>query len=745
MPSAFNKDTGELLVVDQTGKWAKPVMAKNPQTGEHIYLDGNEWKPVPLTGDEEGAGLAASALQGPTMGAGDELVAALENPSYAVRKLNPTAIGQSFGNYIMGREEPVDPGQKGYDESLQKFRDIESRYRAANPGKAFVATAGAGLLGGGYQLGREAFRSAAAFLPNAGRVGQAAATGAAFGGTAGFASGEGGLPQRLESAGGGAATGAVLGATLEAAIPALGGLIQRVRGNPRLYDPRVNRLTPEGEQAARQAGLDPAQASQALQQEFAREAQGALRPADAAATAQARTLPVPVNLRRGQATLDPDQQMFESQAGKGVYGQLAGDTIRASEAEQQAALRGNVREIGNRIGGGQVQELGQGATRAQTVLADAEQASREGYRNLYRDARNADGAATVAGPQVAQGTFNIAEGLAAEGFTRRSAPAVHEVLDEIQALATRSQQRPSTSIAEIWARRQELNALSRGVPSPQTAAAGNARRQLDRWLEDTIDNGLIDGDPAVVAMWRAADRARRTHAQQFEAGDFVSKLVARRPDGSNELALDPQSAVNLIFGRSETGFTSQNGMIRNLMRIRTQLGPNSQAWNGLREEAFLRMARAGEGASTPTGRDFSGANFAKAWENALAKSPGTMRLLFTEQERNLISQFANIARRTTTAVKGGANTSNTSAGAAQIVRRLFASAFMGPKMAAMLESTPIVSGLANIAQEMRASRAVLNRIQQGTRPQPTPRLNRAVEGGTGSTAGALVQGLNSDR
>lgn len=726
MPTAFNKETGELLVVDQAGKWAKPTMAKNPQTGEQIYLDGSEWKPVPLTDAEEGAGFAASALQGPTMGFGDELVATLENPIETVRST------------ITGEASP------GYDASLKKFRGIENRYRAANPIKSAVVTGATGLLGGGYQLGRGAFNLAGRALPNAGRVGQAAATGAAFGGTAGFGAGEGGVANRLESAAGGTAAGAVFGAGLEVAAPVVGALIQRVRGNPRLFDPRSNRLTPEGERVAREAGLDPAQASAALQREFAQEAQNALNPEQAVAVAQARTLPVPVNLRRGQSTLDPDQQMLESQMAKGVYGSLPGERIRASEEAQQAALRGNVREIGNRIGGGQVQELGQGATRAQTALANAEQASREGFRNLYREARNADGAATIAGPQVSQGTFNIAEGLAAEGFTRRSAPAVHEVLDEIQALATRSQARPATSIAEIWARRQELNALSRGVPSPQTAAAGTARRQLDAWLEETIDNGLIEGDAAVVEMWRAADRARRSHAQQFEAGDFVSKLVARRPDGSNELALDPQSAVNLIFGRSETGFTSQNGMIRNLMRLRTQLGANSPEWNGLREEAFLRIARAGEGATTPTGRDFSGGNFAKAWESALAKSPGTMRLLFTEQERNLISQFANIARRTTTAVKGGANTSNTSAGAAQIVRRLFASAFMGPRMAAFLEGTPIVSGMANIAQEMRANRAILNRLQQGTRPQPTPRLNRAVERGVGPAAGALVQSLPGD-
>ena len=710
------------MIADKDGNWVKPVVIENPETKQRLYHDGQDWKPVPLTSAEEGAGFAASMLQGPLMGTGDEFTAFLENPVETTRSL------------FTGEKTP------GYDASLEKFRGIEERYRQANPGMAFAATAGAGLLGGGYQLGRGAFNLAGRYLPQAaGRVGQAAATGAGFGGVAGFGMGEGGLANRLESAVFGAGTGAAFGAGLEVAAPAIGAIIQRVRGNPRLYDPRAGRLTLEGERVAQEAGLDPAQASAALQREFAAEAQNALDPGQAAFVAQARSLPVGVNPTRGQTTLRPDDQMFETQAAKDVYGNLTGERLRGRFQEQDDALRGNVAAIGQRIGGGQVQELGQGVAQAQARLAAAERASSQNVDNLYTAARAANGSASVGGQQVSQGVFDISQRLSAQGFTPRSAPQVHEILTELQNLTRQSQQRPATNIGEIWARRMELNALARGTPSPQTAAASNARHELDRWITDIVDNGLIQGDDSVVALWRTADRARRAHALNFEADDFVGKLVARTQDGTNQLKLDPQAAVNLIFGRSDSGFTTQNNMVRGLMRLRDRLGADSQAWNALREEAFLRMARTAEGETTPLGRNFSGAKFAKAWEDALAKSPGTMRLLFTEQERNLISQFANIARRVTTNVKGGANNSNTSAGVAQIMRRLFASAFMGPKMAALLEAVPIVKGLQNLGQDIRAQSAILNRIQRGTRPQPTPRLNRAVEYGAGPVASAGAQ------
>lgn len=729
MPTAFNKKTGDLRVLDKNGAWVKATVVANPETGQKLYLDGDEWKNAPLTEQEEGAGFAANVLQGPLMGFGDEFTAALFNPVSAFK----AAVGAE------------DEKTGAYYKELRDFRNYENRYREANPGKAFLATAGAGLVGGGFQLGRSAFGVAERLLPQAGRIGQALATGAAFGGAAGFGSGEGGLADRLVSSSFGAGTGAAFGAGVEVALPALSGLVQRIRGNPAMWDPAANRLTPAGERAAREAGLDPAQASAALQREFAALAQNAMNPEHAASQARARTLPVPVQLRRGQTTLDPEQQMLESQMGKGVYGPLAREPIAASDEAQQAALRGNVREIGNRIGGGQVQELGDGVERVRSQLVRSADASRNAVRGLYEMARERGAAATVPGQQVSQAVFDVTQELNQAGLTRRTASRVHEIIDEMQSLATASQQRPETTIAEIFARRQELSALARGAPTPETTAAGTAKRAIDRWLSNALDNDLITGDPNAVQTWRAAIFARRLHAQRFEAGDFVAKLVARRKDGSNELALDPQAAVNLIFGRSETGFTSQNGMVRGLMRLRSELGENSGAWRGLREEAFLRMARAGEGVTSPTGREFSGANFAKAWEDALAKSPQVMRLLFNDSERNLISQFAEVARRTTTPVRGGANFSNTSAAQTQVVKRLFMSTFMGPRMAAFLENVPIVRGLQNIGQELRAQTAVANRIQQGYRPQPTPRANRAVESAAGPGASALVQSVFGGR
>ena len=131
--------------------------------------------------------------------------------------------------------------------------------------------------------------------------------------------------------------------------------------------------------------------------------------------------------------------------------------------------------------------------------------------------------------------------------------------------------------------------------------------------------------------------------------DFVAALVARDRANGGRLRVAPEEATNYIFGSTDLGFIDKRNMARNLTRLRDVLGADSEAWSAIRQEAFNRLAEKGLGASTPDGRMFSGANFAKAWEDATRKNPEVMRMLFTAQERRDIGNFANVARRVTTA------------------------------------------------------------------------------------------------
>ncbi len=205
-------------------------------------------------------------------------------------------------------------------------------------------------------------------------------------------------------------------------------------------------------------------------------------------------------------------------------------------------------------------------------------------------------------------------------------------------------------IADIFQMRKMLTKLQGGPPSPTTAAATAAKRAIDRGLDDAVRNDLLAGDAEAVNAWRTAiNNYRDDYAARFKNNDLVSALVARDRNNGGRLRVAPEEATNYIFGSTDLGFIDKRNMARNLTRLRDVLGADSDAWSAIRQEAFNRLAEKGLGASTPDGRMFSGANFAKAWEDATRKNPEVMRMLFTAQERQDIGNFANVARRVTTA------------------------------------------------------------------------------------------------
>lgn len=171
-------------------------------------------------------GLARSAAQGATFGFGDEALARARS---------------MFSD-------------RDYDDLLQEERDAYKRFASENPVASFAAEFVGGAIPSIPALMIPGGQTAAgATLANTARnvgaltrmatspTARLAATGAGYGGVAGFGAGEGGFGNRAESALGGAATGAVLGPLAAAGMNAVGrgytGLIDRVAPNSSFADP----------------------------------------------------------------------------------------------------------------------------------------------------------------------------------------------------------------------------------------------------------------------------------------------------------------------------------------------------------------------------------------------------------------------------------------------------------------------------------------------------------------------------
>jgi hypothetical protein len=212
------------------------------------------------------------------------------------------------------------------------------------------------------------------------------------------------------------------------------------------------------------------------------------------------------------------------------------------------------------------------------------------------------------------------------------------------------------------------------MPDADSTALRRAVQEVDSGLQRMLDADLVSGDAAAVNAWRDARRAHSSYAKLFKdttdsAGqkNIIARLVQK--DAAGNPVVSPGEAANLIFGSSSIG-ANKFGMARDLRNLRAAL-PDEQ-WNQIRQEAFLRLARQADGVVTSEGeRAFSGANFAKAVDNAFRDNGEVMRMLFTDEERSLIRQLARVGARATIRVPGGDNTSNTAVAQANFVQKLF--------------------------------------------------------------------------
>ncbi len=629
--------------------------------------------------------LIRQAAGGITFGFADEIAAGLDAPFNALTTDNN--LGQA------------------YEQRLNYHRGRDKAFAELYPKSALAANV-AGGIGTAIATGGT---SLPATIPGA--IARGAGQGALYGGLSGFGTGEGGLENRLGNAAMGAGVGAVLGGGLSGLFAGLGPYVQRawraVVSRAELFDPNRQQLTEAGRWMLQQAGFDASQMSDDAIREFARQARAATDPAQVGRVAEAATLPVPVQLTQGQVTLRPGQQMTEDLMMKGALGQPASTIMQAAQQQQQQAIRGNLPAIQGQLGGGLI-EKGAGGAAAQAALVGQREGLEEAVSQGYQAARAAPGGGFAADAVDDIGA-RLSQSLAMN-YTAGTIPKAEAVLADFGRLTNaarggvgnvQSQGNANVLVKAIFDWRARANATWKAADATERGAIRNMITQVDDFIEQSIDDALFQGDEAAVRAWQGAIAARRELGQQFQTGDLIEALTTQSPRGG-EMALKvaPEDAANYIFGASNTGWLKKPNLARDLMRMRGMLPDD--AWNALRQEAFLRFARAGEGAMEGGTRQFSGANFSKAWADALTDNAPLMRILFNEGERRLISQFANVAARATNPVRGGQNFSNTTAAASMLGQSVMQ--MLGPRVMTWMTNTPGLMTLLGGINAVRASR-----------------------------------------
>ena len=612
----------------------------------------------------------------------------------------------------------------------KEFPDIASTAKADKFGNVYVAMGGKQYYLNRPGVSREDFSEAQAGLVST--LPPTLLTGGAYAGAS--------LPARMAMSGGVGASGSVVqdllaqqfgstekidpgmalasgaaGAAFEGLQPAARAIYQQIVRRPELYNQSTGTLTDAGRSILARVGFAPEEVSDDFARQFANMARQAANPEDAARLAAAQSLPVPVNPTLGDATRNPSQQMFESLAEKGAYGETAGAIIRNARSGQQEALRANVPAIQERIGGGQVTERGQAGQAVQQTLVNARNAERQAVDSAYNAARATN--AELATPEAVNEFYTGV--IQAAGPRFRHSPMAQDMAGQLQELMRRN-----PSLTELYNWRRDLSSLAQGANPVEKGALDAMRRHFDATMSDFALVGYISGDEGAVQAWNAAIRARADFGAKWESGNILEKLTETVGQGqARQLKVAPEAASNVVFGGTSNGFLTQPEAVRVMRNLQQNLPP--EQWNAIREEAFLRIAQNAEGAYQGAERSFSGVNLIKSWQNFQTKNPALARLMFNDEERRLIGQFTRVAADVTGKVRGGDNFSNTTPAMANIVQRL---PFLNRTLQLVVQM-PGVRSLVNAGQTVRAAGAVNPSV---------PRLNVPGAGVAGEITGPTI-------
>jgi hypothetical protein len=159
--------------------------------------------------------LGRTALQGATLGFGDEAVAGIRS--------------------IVSDES--------YDDALKSERDAVDRFRHHNPGTALATELAAGFAAPGGLAARAALKGKSLLSQTA----RSGGVGAGYGGVAGFGAGEGGFKKRIENAGTGVQYGLAFGTALPSVVSGARNAANTVSSAVR---PRIAQATKGPEEAA---------------------------------------------------------------------------------------------------------------------------------------------------------------------------------------------------------------------------------------------------------------------------------------------------------------------------------------------------------------------------------------------------------------------------------------------------------------------------------------------------------------
>ena len=502
---------------------------------------------------------------------------------------------------------------------------------------------------------------------------------------------------------------------LHGLAPIAGNLWRKLVTEPGLFNRSAGTLTPRGVEAAKAAGLNPADLPEDIAAQFAKEYARTGSSPVAGQTVAGREFGIQGT--RGQITKRPDYLANEEAMRRNILGDPAREIITRHDQAQRQAIADAVmgdgpKSIAARIApsrGGDVPPVVMG-----TNIQGGLQAARETAKGIEKEAWKNVG--PVYGTEEAFGQLPrfTAEAIGdlAPGITKETTPMTARMLDTLRKLKAGDPLQEADEFLggafqpELDTVRRSLLAMMKGAQGTDKNAAGRVYGAYNSWLKSMEDQALLIGDEGTYAAMRAARDATAGWRGIFSERDFRGSSEPGRRIVQNILDKtdSPEGIVRQLFGTTPQADIKPGAIeaVRLIKRgVQTYL-PEDQAKvvvDDLKLGYWLNLTK------DPAGNVRTPTMLAKNIDQALQKQASAMRELFAPDEIALMRRFSyamkQIAYKDPNPSGTSYNVAQFTKNAGQALLRLLAvqEGPLAKLMSMALGSTPIINQVGRVSAQ----------------------------------------------
>lgn len=436
---------------------------------------------------------------------------------------------------------------------------------------------------------------------------------------------------------------------------------------------RGGKLTPEGEAAAKQAGLNPDDMGSAEAQIFgsnlryAADRYGAEAPNVAAGRTQSGEFNV--KLSKGQRTQDPAQLRRESLAAQGASTDEAQAAMLNADLEQQLALARGADDIGEELN----PQAAMGSSRdAAEALQRKVMQERDATKQLASDAyekikANPDQPVFSTESVIDmrnQVTKNFRE---KHGFNYdpKEHGNVKSIINRMQAFSgpkMSKREKFPVMLPELARFRSAITKRLNNAKSSEIPMLKTLRNDFDSYMDDAIETAIVSGDDTVIKQLKRARELWANYRQTFgvngkgdAGGTFIEKILNPQTF--------PEEIVKGLFGVTRAYPSNSPRIIAKLKQALGSRGIDEvreMGWTTIVDKAITDTVQGGS-------RKMSPQKFVTAFQKAMKENLTAMKQLYSETELRKMRRFASLAERT---IRPTTNPSGTVAGLSTVIRDL---------------------------------------------------------------------------